>query len=98
MGIIVIRSRTKERISGTYCFEWSVHTYGRNSWGDLQITSRLVDRHKALELIKRHGLVESHSTKDGDIYDTPDGAFKALFPEGLRDKYDIEQIEKTDRI
>ena len=98
MGIIVIRSRTKERISGTFCFEWSVHTYRRNSWGYLQITSKLVDRHKALELIKRHGLVKSLTTKDGEIYDTPDGAFKALFPEGLRDKFDIIQIEKTDRI
>lgn len=96
--MIVIRSRTKEKISGTFCFEWSVHTYKRDCYGYLLINSRLVDRHKALELIKRHGLVESHTTKDGEIYDTPDGAFKALFPYGLRNKFDIEQIEKTDRI
>ena len=98
MGMIVIRSRTKEKISGTFCFEWSVHTYKRDCYGDLLIISRLVDRHKAQEVINRLGLVESHHTKDGEIYDTPDGAFKALFPYGLRNKFDIEQIEKTDRI
>lgn len=98
MGIIVIRSRTKERISGTFRFEWSVHTYGRNSLGELQIKSKLVDRHKAQDEINRLGLVESYRTKDGEIYDTQDGAFKALFPYGLRNKLDIEQIENTDWI
>lgn len=98
MATIVIRSRTKEKISGTFCFEWSVHTCKRDCYGELLIISRLIDRHKAQEVINRLSLVESYHTKDGEIYDTPDGAFKALFPNGLRDKFDIEQIEETDRI
>lgn len=98
MATIVIRSRTREKISGTFSFEWSIHHARRNSHGELSLSSKLVDRHKAQEVIDRLGLVESHHTKDGEIYDTPDGAFKALFPCGLRNKFDIEQIEKTDRI
>ena len=98
MVTIVIRSKTKERISGTCYAEYSIHQLHRNGAGKLSVKSHLVTKEKAKATVKRLGLVESYSTAEGQIYDTPDGACKALFPEGLRNKFDIEQIEKTDRI
>lgn len=60
--------------------------------------NHLVDRQKAQTIIERRGLVESYSTKDGEIYDTPEGDFKALFPFGLLQKEDMETISKTDKL
>lgn len=62
----------------------------------LTMSSRLVTKQKAYETIKRLGLVEAYSTTSGQIYDTPDGAFKALFPDGLHNWEDIAIIEKAD--
>ena len=97
MATIVIRSKTKERISRTSYAEYSIHHINRSSAGTLTMTSRLVTKKKANETIKRLGLVESYSTISGQIYDTPDGACKALFPNGLN-KEELEIIEKADRI
>lgn len=60
--------------------------------------SRKIDADKARMIIAENGLVEAHRTQDGEIYDTPQRDFKALFPDGLRNRNEIEQIEKTDRI
>lgn len=98
MAIIVIRSRTKERISGTFCFEWSVTEAIRRRSGSLIMRTYLTTRDKAKDIIKSNGLVESYSTNDGEVYDTPDGNFKALFPDGIRTKAEREMIEKLDRI
>lgn len=98
MATIVMHSITKEKISGTCCYEWSVTEAHRTRSGELYMRSMLVKRPKAQQIIEERGLVEAYSTREGTIYDTPDGAFKALFPYGLRNKFDIEQIEKTDRI
>ena len=98
MATIVIRSKTKERISGTSCVEYSIHCINRSSAGTLTMTSRLVTKKKANETIKRLGLVESYSTISGQIYDTPDRACKDLFPNGLERKEEINLIEKADRI
>jgi len=98
MVTIVIRSRTKERISGTFCFEWSMHKAWRDSRGELHMENHLLTRQKAQAIIERRGLVESYSTKDGEIYDTPEGDFKALFPFGLLQKEDMETISKTDKL
>lgn len=98
MATIVIRSKTKERISGTSYAEYSIHHINRSSAGILSMSSRLVTKKKANETIKRLGLVESYSTPSGQIYDTPDGACKALFPNGLESKKEIELIEKADKI
>ena len=98
MATIVIRSRTKERISGTFCFEWTETVASRSRYGTLSMRSRLVDRKKAHEIIEKNGLVESYSTRDGEIYDTPDGAFKALFPRGIDNYREMEMIEKIDRL
>ena len=87
-----------EKISGTFSFEWSVHEAWRNGAGFLHMTSRLVDRKKAQEIIERHGLEEVFRTNDGEIYDTKGKSFKSLFPYGLKDKYEEGLIEKIDRI
>ena len=98
MATIVIHSITKEKISGTFCFEWTKTVASRSRYGTLSMMSRLVDRKKAKEIIEKNGLVESYSTRDGEVYDTPDGAFRALFPEGLNRKDEIEIIERLDRL
>ena len=98
MATIVIRSRTKERISGTYCWEWSLHIFHRLLNGEIVATNKLIDKKKAQSIIERRGLVESIRTADGSIYDTPDGDFKRLFPYGVRTKGDIDAIEKTNRL
>ena len=98
MATIVIRSLTKEKISGTCCYEWSVTEAHRNSKGELFMRSKLVNRFKARQIIARHGLVESYTQKEGQIFDTPAGDFKALFPNGIETKEDKEAIRKTDNI
>ena len=98
MATIIIRSRTKERISGNYFWEWSVHTFHRLVDGELISQNRKIDKKKAMSIIERRGLVETFKTADGSIYDTPEMGFKKLFPYGLRTKEDIKEIEKTDRI
>ena len=98
MATIVIRSRTKEKVSCTYLWEWSVHTFHRTMSGELITKNKRIDKHKAQELIKKHGLVEAYKTLDGEIYDTPDREFKKLFPYGIRGKEERELIERTDRI
>ena len=98
MVTFVIRSRTKEKISGTFSFEWSVHEAVRNRAGTLFLSSRMIDRQKALAIIEKHGLVECYRTRDGEIYDTKERDLKALFPQGIKDKNDEYLIEKTDRL
>lgn len=98
MATIVIRSLTKERISCTCCYEWSRHDAWRDGHGILHLKSKLITRKKALELIERLGLVESHRRKFGEIYDTPNEDFKALFPDGIKSKMDFDTIERTDNI
>ena len=98
MAKIVIRSRTKERISGTFCFEWTETVANRSRSGKLSMRSRLIDRKTAHEIIEKEGLVERYSTRDGEVYDTPDGAFKALFPRGIDNYREMEMIEKIDRL
>lgn len=98
MATIVIRSKVMERISGTFCFEWRAVKASRNASGELTVWSRLIKKKQGLALIKKKNLVLSHSNRDGDIYDTPAGDFKALFPNGLCVKSEIEQIEKIDKV
>lgn len=78
--------------------EWSLHTGKRLIDGTLVMSSRLIDKEKARQIIDKRGLVECHRTKDGEIYDSPAREFKALFPRGIRIKQELEQIEKTDKI
>ena len=98
MAIIVIHSLTKERISGTYTFEWSWHKINRLLNGELVIKSHLVNKDKAKMIIDREGLTVAYKTKKGEVYDTPGQDLKALFPMGLQAKSDIDAIEKVDRI
>ena len=96
--MIVIRSKTMEIISKTYCVEYSLHTASRTSGGSLVFSSRLIDRRRAKEIIDKKGLVESYRTEDGEIYDTPNGDFKALFPEGIHTIGEKILIERADKI
>jgi len=98
MALIVIRSKTKEKISCTYCYEWSVHSAHRTAGGELVIKSHLVTRERALQIIDKRGLIVAHENKDGEIYDTPEGDFKALFPSGLRLRKEVQMIENTDNL
>lgn len=98
MAIIVMWSKTKEKISCTVRFEWSVTRARRNSAGKLSMKTDLVTREAAELLIEKHGLTECYRTKDGVIYDTPGQDFKALFPEGLKRKEEREMVERMDRI
>lgn len=98
MALIVIRSKTKEKISCTFCYEWSVHSAHRTAGGELVMKSHLVTRERALQIIDKRGLIVAHHTKDGEIYDTPEGDFKALFPRGLRMRDEVYMIEKTDNL
>ena len=98
MPTIVLHSRTKEKISCTYGYEWSIHTFHRLKNGELVTKNRLTTKEKALEFIEKHGLVESFRTEDGQVYDTPEGDFKALFPKGIRSREDQRKIENTDNL
>ena len=98
MATIVIKSKTKERIHRTCMMEYTIHQFHRNSAGELTVKSKLVSKEKAAAAIKRLGLVESYATNDGKIYDTPDGALKALFPAGIRTREEMAMIEKTDNL
>lgn len=99
MATIVIHSRTREKISGTCCFEWSLHSFHRTIGGELVMTeNKLIDRQRALRIIFGRGLVEAFRTNDGVVYDTASGDFKALFPRGIRSRDDMEKIEKTDKL
>jgi len=97
MNTIVMRSKVREKITGSCYFEWCRVRGRRDAWGYLHLDYKRMTREKALELIDELGLVESHRAKDGDVYDTPDGAFKALFPEGVRDVADSMEIDKLDK-
>ena len=98
MATIVIRSYSKELITGAGCFEWSVTKARRCADGELYMHSMLVTKTKARELIDKLGLVESYSTPDGEIFDTPDGEFKKLFPNGIRSNKEKLMIEKVDNL
>ena len=98
MPIIVIKSRTKERITGTFSTEWSVHRARRHADGTLSLTSNLVSKRNAQKTIREYGLVSSFQTPDGEIFDTTTGSFKELFPNGLHSKADIKTIETVDRL
>ena len=97
MATIVMRSRVKERITGSCFFEWCSIKGWRTAAGYLHLQYKKLTREKALELIDKLGLTESHRTKDGEVYDTPDGAMKALFPDGVRDTLDSMEIDKLDK-
>ena len=98
MPIIVIKSRTQERITGTYSTEYSCHIARRTADGTLYLVNNLVSRKKAQKLVREHGLVLSHNTQDGEIYDTPTGSFKALFPNGIQTMKDMRTIETVDKL
>ena len=98
MVTIVIRSFTKELVTGSGCYEWSITQASRNSYGQLFMFTKLVTKAKARKTIEDLGLVESYSTRDGEIFDTPEGDFKALFPQGIRTFADKMKIEQTDRL
>ena len=97
MATIVIHSRTKERISCTYGYEWSMHVGHRLRDGSLIMKSRLIDKKKAQEIIEKEGLVECHRTADGEVYDTKFGNFKEMFPRGYS-REDEKVIDKIDNL
>jgi len=98
MAIIIIRSKTVERITGLCCYEYSRHSTWYDKAGRLRITSQLISRKKAHQLIKEHGLIAQYERPEGKIYDTPDQSFKALFPEGVKSAYQKKLIESVDEI
>ena len=98
MNIIVIRSKTIEKISGTCSYEYSQHRTWHDKDGHMRIYSQLISKQKAQQLITQYGLVETHSTSDGEIYDTPEKSFKALFPKGIRTIRQKNLIESLDNI
>lgn len=97
MAVIILHSRVMERISGTFCFEWRYVSGYRNGMGELVLRSKPTTKSRALAAIKRHGLVLSHSTNDGQLFDTPAGDFKALFPDGIRSREEMSLIDKIGR-
>ena len=98
MATIVIRSFAKELITETGCFEWSVVRGHRDPSGELFMHTKLITKTRARQLIEKLGLVESYSMPEGEIYDTPAGEFKALFPAGIKNKREREIIEHTDNV
>lgn len=78
---IVIHSRVRSLIGDGTSMEWhSVTAVGQP--GSAIVHTEEIDRAQAQELIKQHGLVVMHDEQDGEIYDTPEGAFRYLFPKG----------------
>lgn len=51
--------------------------------GNATLKATEITREEALDYIENHELIEAHKTRDGEVYDTPAGDFKALFPYGL---------------
>lgn len=98
MPIIIIRSKTVERLTGTCAFEYKYVAGSRDSRGRLLILARLVSRKRAKKVIEKRGLVRAYSNEDGTIYDTEDRAFKALFPQGVKTAEEMDQIEKVDNL
>ena len=74
-----------------------MHVGHRLRDGFLIMKSRLIDKKKAQEIIEKEGLVESHRTADGEVYDTPGGEFKAMFPRGYS-REDEKVIDKIDNL
>lgn len=78
---IVIHSRVRSVIGAETSMEWhSVTATGKA--GSVVVDSEEIDRAEARRIIDKYGLVIAHEEADGEIYDTPDGDFKALFPLG----------------
>ena len=98
MATIVIRSRTIEKISRTCCWEYTVTRTRTDDKGLLRFYTKLITKDQAEDIIEENNLVEAHRTEDGEIYDTPDGAFKALFPNGVRTSREKYLIENVDNI
>ena len=98
IATIVIRSKTKEIISGTVFYEYCLLHAWRDGMGLLRTRGKSITRQEAKAYVKANGLTEVYSTRDGDIFETPDRPFKALFPNGIRNRQELEAIEKTNRI
>lgn len=93
---IIIKSKIRERVTDTAVPEWgrvsAVRTYGgRISFHFVEMTPA-----EAKLEIEADGLQESYRDKHGVVYDTPDGAFKAMFPGGLT-AFEAKALEELDR-
>lgn len=80
--IAIIHSRVKSRIFGETAMQWHLLTGTMKKSGP-DIKAEEIERREALFLIRENGLVVTYSTDDGDIYDTPQQDFKAMFPNGV---------------
>lgn len=98
MAIIIIRSKTVEKITGMCAYEYSQHRTWYDQYGHLRIYSQLLSRKKAQQLINKYGLVVQYDAPEGKIYDTPDQAFKSLFPDGIRTLAQKRLIESVDEV
>ena len=80
---VILHSRTKTPIFGYTNMIWSEHTAIGTPGHKIRIRSTELTKEQALARIEALGLVEVHRTKHGEVYDTPDGKFKFMFPDGL---------------
>lgn len=98
IATIVVRSRTKDHITGDYFWEYCLLNVWRDGFGLIRTRGKSITRQQAKAYIEKNGLTESHSTRDGQIYEAPDRPFKSLFPNGIMTRQELEAIEKTDQI
>lgn len=67
MGI-VLKASVQERITGTIFWEWFII---ENLEEKVEVT-----KEEALDYIERNGLVVAYETREGKVWDTPDGEFQ----------------------
>jgi len=93
----IIKSKMKEKVTGSVVPEWGRVTAVRTGGGVVSFRWNSLTEASAKEEIERDGLKEAYRDRYGVVYDTPDGMFKSIFPDGLNAAA-TKALKEIDRI
>lgn len=93
---VIIKSKIKERVTNTVVPEWGRVCAVQSHGGMVAFHYTEMTPVEAKLEIEADGLQEAYRDKYGIVYDTPDGAFKAMFPGGLTEP-EKKALEELDR-
>lgn len=93
---VIIKSKIKERVTNTVVPEWGRVSAVRSHGGRISFHFVEMTPSEAKMEIEADGLQEAYRDKYGIVFDTPDGAFKAMFPGGLTEP-EKKALEELDR-
>lgn len=93
---VIIKSKIKERVTNTVVPEWGRVCAVPSDGGRISFHWKELTPAEAKREIEADGLQEAYRDKYGIVYDTPDGAFKAMFPGGLTgpEKKALEELDR----